>query len=411
MSDLSDNAQSSKRLKMDHEEVPSVPRQGQEKEPPPGLDVPACKFFVQRKKRFCKMTVKRGHDFCGEHEVVLNLNDNKGENGSGIGRIPCPLDPAHTVYQKNLKKHLKICNARPKDKMEPYIVKDLNRGSGSAAVTDFKLCDVEEAQLQEVIEIVNKVFDTYADESFIEEMYRSHKILDDELNNNTYGASTLKHLKQSAALIGLADDLHLLLPNTCYVEFGAGKGQLSFYLAKAVDDLPHTKVLLVDRASLRHKKDNKLEDRDSVQRIRADIIDFSIAHVERPSECQQFVGLSKHLCGSATDLTLRCILNGSNSVCPTRGFVIALCCHHRCNWRDFMGRSFLEQHGIDEYKFCLITKMASWSVCGNGMSRERRKDLEERTNNGYKPTAIENWISCRERKKKRLVGGVNEYWI
>lgn len=346
---------------------------------------PSCKFFVQRKKRFCKMTVKRGHEYCGEHSLILNIKDNKGENGTGIDRIPCPLDPAHTVYKKNLNKHLKVCNARPKETVEPYIVKDLNRGTGTSEVEDFKLNEVADDVIQEVVQIVNKLYDTHfsPETDMIQELFRNHNILEAELETKT-SLETLRQLKQSAALIGLAEEYELLQPNTSYIEFGAGKGQLSYYLAKTVQNLSGSKVFLVDRASPRHKKDNQLEDRELVQRIRADIVDFSIGHLlESSPHCQQVVGVSKHLCGNATDLTLNCILNGNksdkhSSTCPTTGFLIALCCHHRCNWRDFCGKEFFAKHDIDEKRFCLITKMASWFVCGTGMSRERRKELEER---------------------------------
>lgn len=367
---------------------------------------PSCKFFVQRKKRFCKMTVKRGNEYCGEHSIMLNLNDNKGENGTG-NRIPCPLDSAHTVYKRNLNKHLKICNSRPKKHVEPYIVKDLNRGDGSCDVEDFKLNEVPDDVIQEVAGIVNQIYSAHfsPESQLIQEMFRSHKVLDEELKSDTYGLETFRHLKQTAALIGLADEFSFLQPNTFFIEFGAGKGQLAYYLAKAVENLPNTKVYLVDRASLRYKKDNSLEDRDAVQRIRADIVDFSIAHLEQQSNTtRKRIGVSKHLCGAATDLTLRCILNGGNRNCPTSGFIIALCCHHRCNWRDFCGRSFLEQYGINEYKFCLITKMASWFVCGTGMSRERRKEMEEKANNVVEALVDIEKANKLTREEKEQIG-------
>ena len=31
-------------------------------------------------------------------------------------RVPCPLDPSHTVFEDNLQKHLKKCNAAKKPK-------------------------------------------------------------------------------------------------------------------------------------------------------------------------------------------------------------------------------------------------------------------------------------------------------
>ena len=51
------------------------------------------------------------------------------------------------------------------------------------------------------------------------------------------------------------------------IEFGSGRGQLSFWLTQS---LPESSVgefdfLLVDRASQRHKFDNKLKDREEIR--------------------------------------------------------------------------------------------------------------------------------------------------
>jgi tRNA:m4X modification enzyme len=55
------------------------------------------------------------------------------------------------------------------------------------------------------------------------------------------------------------------------------------------------------------------------------------------------VGLSKHLCGVATDLTLRCIVNSMASTpkaLDALGVAIALCCHNGCEWDDYVGREY-----------------------------------------------------------------------
>lgn len=38
---------------------------------------PQCRFFVQRKKRLCRMTVKPGRNYCGEHEPEPKAEDGK----------------------------------------------------------------------------------------------------------------------------------------------------------------------------------------------------------------------------------------------------------------------------------------------------------------------------------------------
>jgi CCCH zinc finger in TRM13 protein len=47
----------------------------------PGNGKEKCKFWVVKKKRFCKFDAKTGSDYCGNHLV------------DGVLRVPCPLDP------------------------------------------------------------------------------------------------------------------------------------------------------------------------------------------------------------------------------------------------------------------------------------------------------------------------------
>lgn len=49
---------------------------------------PQCKHFVKRKKRFCRMTVKKGNDYCGEHMPKEENSDSNTKNR----RIVCPFD-------------------------------------------------------------------------------------------------------------------------------------------------------------------------------------------------------------------------------------------------------------------------------------------------------------------------------
>ena len=51
-----------------------------------------CQFFIERKKRFCRMTIKKGKSYCGEHEST-KIDINKVVDK----RIPCPLDPTQYV--------------------------------------------------------------------------------------------------------------------------------------------------------------------------------------------------------------------------------------------------------------------------------------------------------------------------
>lgn len=171
----------------------------------------------------------------------------------------------------------------------------------------------------------------------------SHKLLEQELLKVSYGKKTRKHLIQASSTLGLLEEAQLLSPNSCYIEFGAGKGQLSYWISKATEELEKCSVLLFERASQRHKKDNKLDKSDSkVERIRADIADLVLEKVDFIKEFQNIVGVTKHLCGEATDLALRCLMNYQKSRDNVKGIVMAFCCHHRCHWTNYVGTNFFK---------------------------------------------------------------------
>lgn len=53
-----------------------------------------CGYTVPTKKRPCRMLVKVGKKFCGEH-AVLEQNDTPadGTQPTEYARMPCPYDP------------------------------------------------------------------------------------------------------------------------------------------------------------------------------------------------------------------------------------------------------------------------------------------------------------------------------
>ncbi|KAH8359199.1 hypothetical protein KR093_005126 [Drosophila rubida] len=371
--------------------------------PQPAAANGSCAHWVYRKKRYCKMTPNKGSLYCGAHEPP---SEESLEN-SDAERIPCPLDSKHTVFKRKLAKHLTICNARDQVSSIPYIVKNINAGeeldlNNQQQLDDdekLKLHELEDAEFYGVIEKVKQLYATHIADK-IEEIHLKHASLEEPLSHEEYGAETRKHLVQTSALLGILDHDKQLTNNTSYIEFGAGKGQLAFYLATALDSqqLLNSQVVLVDRLSLRHKKDNKLTNKQLVQRIRADIADLKMSQLPELQSTQRNVALSKHLCGAATDLTLRCIL--ADGSCSTDYILIALCCHHRCSWRSYVGKAWLQAAGITPREFVIITKMVSWAVCGSGLSRERRKAIAEAEAHAQQETQPEaTQRLCREERE------------
>ena len=119
------------------------------------------------------------------------------------------------------------------------------------------------------------------------------------------------------------------------------------------------------------------------QRLTIDIKDLDLTAVpslQRPItgttgtiSHRPFLSVSKHLCGVATDLMLRCMnhYNHSGVIADTasrdsplcRGGAVALCCHHLCSWRDYVGKSFLENElRIGATDFQRLLNFSHWTA-------------------------------------------------
>lgn len=275
---------------------------------------------------------------------------------------------------------MKICNARTPEVLPVYIKPKCNIGDVTTSDDDkiFRLQDLQQDELDAVIAIVKERYERHV-AGTIETNFLTHKVLDDELANETYGHEKRKHIIQTSSILGILQNDNFLQEKTCFIEYGAGKAALTFWLATAMKDLKGSKVLVVDRASHRHKKDNLIRDRDLVERIRADIADLSLKGLEMLSSCESLVGVSKHLCGGATDLALRCTIQGNVDGIKSTGFLICVCCHHQCSWGTFVGKNWLMNNGIDKRTFNIIIKLVSWYTCGDGLSREKEAIAEKET--------------------------------
>ncbi|CAL8310185.1 unnamed protein product [Lota lota] len=363
-----------------------------------------CGFFVERKRRFCKMIVGSGNLYCGEHANV--------ENGNSRRRIQCPLDPKHTVFEERLAKHLQKCNSREKPK-PVYYEQNINAGSGDEETLEDQVAlgHRSKAELDFHLEKLKEAAKALGEK--LEDSVLSHPVLSEQIDNPNNGDSALKHLKQQASILGNMEEIGLLGPNICFVEFGAGKGKLSHWIHEAVKGHQDPHFLLVERSSTRFKVDGKHQQADGTfERLQVDIQHLDLGRVPLLMKTGvPLVGVGKHLCGSATDLALRCLFErvssgdgppsppglhpappshepappglhpappGLHPAPPSRmdvcGVAIALCCHHRCEWRPYVGKQFFRENGLGASEFAAFQRMSSWATC-DGCPDEQSRDL------------------------------------
>ncbi|XP_063796139.1 tRNA:m(4)X modification enzyme TRM13 homolog isoform X2 [Pseudophryne corroboree] len=301
-----------------------------------------CSHFVQRKGRYCKMIVSEGKKFCGEHAWNVQV----------------------------------------------FYVQNINSGAvdTDTCKEQVSLSSLSREELQKLTDTLVQA--TSGLEPPLPDKHLLHPALQEALNDPANGGTASKHLKQQGSILGHLERLGLLGGSQCYVEFGAGRGKLSHWVNIATEDADRVHFLLVERATTRFKVDGK-QRKSNFERLHIDIQHLCLDRVPSLGQKQlPVIGIGKHLCGAGTDLALRCLVQNEFNPpvepqskrfrrepasgketepakrFPVEGIVIALCCHHRCDWHHYVGRDFFQMLGLGQKEFGLFQRMSSWATCG-----------------------------------------------
>ncbi|CAG8571536.1 216_t:CDS:2, partial [Scutellospora calospora] len=264
-----------------------------------------------------------------------------------------------------LEKHLsQKCNSRPRPN-PPYFSLNVNctLSTPSEIVMEEKvvLSELSKEILDSLINNVNYWYQKFVPASF-ESMVLDHEVLKEKN----------KHATQQASILGHMTRLNLLQPDGCFIEFGCGKGELSYFTKLAIrDEDDRTSFLLIDRKNTRGKFDSgiregrQLSDKKTlVKRIGMDIKDLDLSKLDYIKN-KKIIAYSKHLCGSATDVTLKSLIDyfklnkEENQII---GIIIALCCHQLCQYHMYPNQQYLENIGITDDDFKRICTMSSWAI-------------------------------------------------
>ena len=315
--------------------VPAATSSPHVAEDPTNPNSAVCDFYLTHKRRFCK-TEKRpgGYRYCHTHQAELHAN---GEAGGTSRRVPCPINPKHTVYERDLKRHVLVCPDRRHDPTglpyfslnchalkgacyvpapcpselaeaivetmeDPEDVDDKqsaveNRMSADEPVVKgsarFTHRDLSEEALRALTEKVLRMFN-----QFVQPMIRkSHSAV---VASDASARLTMKHSTQHLALTNLlataiaaafapsSNPTASVCP-TALVELGAGKGGLAYAVSEAMSKhseawralIPRPpKWLIVDLGGFRRKRDGCVRKTDHVfQRLRINIKDLALSRV------------------------------------------------------------------------------------------------------------------------------------
>ncbi|KAI8985913.1 methyltransferase TRM13-domain-containing protein [Pilobolus umbonatus] len=396
--------------------------------PPPPDRPQQCHFYVARKRRYCGLPAKKSLKYCGEHLIAHPEN----EIADNLKRVPCPYDNSHTVFEKDLDSHMKSrCNSRPKDNPPchclnincslPLSEEELEFQKNIFShqkmyvqpwLARVQLSPLDREELYSFIQKVSDIHDKYVDIIELKQLSHPH------LQKTNADGITLKHFDQITSIIGLMDEYGMLKDKaSIFAEFGAGRGDLSRYLKNALkEENGEASYLLIDRKSVRNKVDQTLHGRSAhkstVQRVLIDIKDLVLSKIEcieKSNSRKKVVALSKHLCGCATDITLKCLMNYvdyENTLDhknPINGIIIALCCHQLCRYEMYPNIEFLDSVGISKTDFERICKMSSWATSSKQVSGqdEDHADIEGEEEDKDDST---NHFSGLDHKQREVIG-------
>jgi len=296
--------------------------------PPPAR----CTFYIVLRQRTCKFEVRAGsaEPFCEYHSTV---------DADGVRRVPCPVDPSHTVRENQLSKHVPRCPhakvlKRVHEAAAVCTVKDVNRGGSddeqhgidehmatlkgrelAALLTTTEwasLVATIEAAAATTADVASQWWNGPAEPPCPPEclpwVNPEGGLLQQQRTEDGEGGklffSQYKHNAQQAAIayhmrrVGLLPDVR----GRCYVEAGAGKGYLTLLVSEVYK--AEQFVLLDQGKGGRNKADKGLKGH---KRLVVDLADVVLEKVLDEKELQQtkLVVIGKHLCGAATDMALR----------------------------------------------------------------------------------------------------------
>ncbi|RKP35022.1 methyltransferase TRM13-domain-containing protein, partial [Dimargaris cristalligena] len=378
-----------------------------------------CHYFVARKNKYCSLIPKTDQYYCGEHAVFVTFpattapgdnaaasNATPADRSSGQAtakeadtttagapltvlpqRVPCPLDPSHTVNLKGLERHMKFrCNARPPETTPAYFREDYNvagvrhpeptegpvvdprlmhelgdlssvsfayrkksklyhdliqnqlgqrvtlpakAAAEAEAVTAIEtevvavagalpatldqvpptpaanatglppFAKLDWSELSQLAQRASAIYTRQADQfrerhplpscpsgtsdsSSTPPLFPTEILDHPALNQRRQQKTAVKHVVQQASLLGQLEKLGLLRPTYQFVEFGAGKGELSTFVQTAFNlptesasPVPEVAYTLVDRRNFRNKFDREVG--HTVRRIQIDIKDLDLA--------------------------------------------------------------------------------------------------------------------------------------
>lgn len=93
-----------------------MPKEAPAAPPAANPDAALCDHYIARKRRFCRTEKRVDSRFCHTHSVSDSSIGQQNSSAtldegdeSHLRRVPCPINPNHTVYASRLQRHVRVC--------------------------------------------------------------------------------------------------------------------------------------------------------------------------------------------------------------------------------------------------------------------------------------------------------------
>lgn len=176
-------------------------------------DWPKCMFWLAKCHRYCSWERAPGSLYCVNH-YFSDTNQEKDDQDNKKRRVPCPLDPSHSVYEYKLKKHLKICNkAKSLDSLhdQPYYQENRNVG-GDTISEEF----IHHQHLSALIKRIQEVYSSILKDHVSENMHfpESLESYVEEKKKENIKHEKLRHVYQQGTIINNMKEEYISIQRT-----------------------------------------------------------------------------------------------------------------------------------------------------------------------------------------------------
>ena len=321
--------------------------------------------------KYCKFPIcknKNNLSFCGNHLPL-------GEEGPNGIMIKCEICNQN-IGSNILETHLKKCN-KNKDKKYKEISNENIITPRLWIKKEIKISDIEQNKLEEITKKIEIMYDK------INPNYDKNILLNEEILNKfskeeTTGKNS-KNLNQEISIycnalkenfFSLEDDKDN--SKTLIIELGCGAGGLSKTFQLCNENENNFSYLLIDRMKYRAKNryDNFIKSKLTKGTLVREVIDIKDLSLNNYINLyDNFIFISKHLCGEACELSLNKIINiikesknNTNFVNKNFNIIIATCCHYLLNNETYCNYKLFENYNFNKEDFNLMTRISSWGT-------------------------------------------------